>query len=132
MFKPVDDDGRFTDLAPAFVRGLFVKDADPDDRGGPRERGVLLRAETHTSTTTRSAGAAGRRSSTTRARRGTCAPPQVKDRLLAVNDGVDWYPEHIRDGRYGNWLENNVDWALSRERYWGTPAADLALRAAAT
>jgi isoleucyl-tRNA synthetase len=44
-----------------------------------------------------------------------------KDRLLEVNAGVHWYPEHIRDGRYGDWLRNNVDWALSRSRYWGTP-----------
>ena len=45
----------------------------------------------------------------------------MKERLLEVNDEVHWFPEHIRRGRYGNWLENNVDWALSRERYWGTP-----------
>ena len=45
----------------------------------------------------------------------------VKERLLQVNDEVHWYPDHIKRGRYGNWLENNVDWALSRERYWGTP-----------
>jgi isoleucyl-tRNA synthetase len=45
----------------------------------------------------------------------------VKDELLAANEDVTWYPSHIKHGRFGNWLENNVDWALSRERYWGTP-----------
>ena len=45
---------------------------------------------------------------------------EVKDELLAANESVNWYPDHIKHGRFGNWLENNVDWALSRERYWGT------------
>ncbi|MGH2847658.1 MAG: class I tRNA ligase family protein, partial [Thermoleophilaceae bacterium] len=46
---------------------------------------------------------------------------EVKDELLAANETIDWHPEHIKHGRFGKWLESNVDWALSRERYWGTP-----------
>jgi isoleucyl-tRNA synthetase len=45
----------------------------------------------------------------------------VKERLISGNNEINWYPEHIKYGRFGDWLENNVDWAFSRERYWGTP-----------
>jgi isoleucyl-tRNA synthetase len=120
VWRPVADDGTFTDDAPAFVRGMFVKDADPVITEELRERGVLLRAERYEHTYPfcwRCKTPLLYYARTSWYIRTTA----VRDRMLAVNDTVHWYPDHIQHGRFGNWLENNVDWALSRERYWGTP-----------
>jgi isoleucyl-tRNA synthetase len=116
--QPVDLRGRLPEGSP--WPGQFVKEADAGIIADLNARGLLLRSETirHTYPFC-----------------WRCDTPllyyakptwyvrttAVKDKLNAGNERINWYPEHIQRGRFGDWLRNNIDWALSRERYWGTP-----------
>ena len=127
IFKPVDDAGRFTDLAPAFVRGMFVKDADPAIVEELRERGVLLRAETYRAQLP--VLLAVRDPLLYYARTSWYVrTTEVKDRLLAVNREVNWYPEHIRDGPLRQLAREQRGLGAEPRALLGHAAAHLAVR----
>jgi isoleucyl-tRNA synthetase len=119
VVNPVRLDGTYDERVKGY-EGRFVKDADADLIEDLRGRGRLLRAQEY------------EHSYPHCWRCGTpllyyakpswyIATSKLRDRLLDANEQVTWHPDHVKHGRFGRWLENNVDWALSRERYWGTP-----------
>jgi isoleucyl-tRNA synthetase len=120
VLNPVGPDGAFDTTMPAPYAGTFVKDADVDLVAALRVSGRLEAAEPYTHSYPHCW------------RCGTAliywAKPtwfartaRHRDDLLRENARINWHPEHIKDGRFGDWLANNVDWALSRDRFWGTP-----------
>jgi isoleucyl-tRNA synthetase len=119
IVQPVDTKGEFTSEVTLW-KGVFVKDADESIIEDLKNRGLLYKEEKYTHTYPFC---------------WRCESPLIyyarkswyikttayKDKLLENNKKIHWYPPEIGTGRFGEWLENNVDWALSRERFWGTP-----------
>ncbi len=119
MLMTVQADGTFRSEVRPWA-GQFVKEADPYIIRDLDARGLLFRSGTYTHTYPFC---------------WRCSTPLLyyalptwyirtsdfKEQMVQLNEKINWYPAHIKKGRFGNWLENNVDWALGRNRYWGTP-----------
>lgn len=119
MFNPVDRDGCFDESITEFA-GLWFKDADKEVIRTLKQRGVLYHQQTYLHNYPHDW------------RKGTplmsypveswfIRTTAVRDRMVELNKTINWKPASTGTGRFGTWLENNVDWAISRQRFWGTP-----------
>ncbi|MBI4016195.1 MAG: isoleucine--tRNA ligase, partial [Candidatus Aenigmarchaeota archaeon] len=119
FLQPVSADGKFTEEVRDYA-GMFVKSADKQITNDLDRKGAVFKVENYT----HSYPFCWR-----------CSTPllyyalstwfvavsKFREKLVASNEKIAWYPEHIREGRFGNWLSGAKDWALSRKRYWATP-----------
>ncbi len=119
FINPVDLQGKFTDEVSDF-KGMFVKDCDTKIIKLLEDKGSLFKSEKYTHSYPHC---------------WRCDTPllyypkdswyirttSIRDNLLKNNNKVSWYPDNIRTGRFGKFLENVIDWSISRDRYWGTP-----------
>jgi len=119
VLRTVAPNGRFVDAVTEF-RGMWVKDADPEITLELKRRGLLYKSELYE----HSYPFCWR-----------CHTPllyyaretwfiratEYRDRMVALNQTINWVPSHVKNGRFGGWLEDLKDWALGRERFWGTP-----------
>ncbi len=116
---PIDDDCRFTSDVPDF-QGLFVKDADKPIMEALKAQGRLVKRESYLHNYPHCYRT--KRPLIYRAISSWFVNiEKVKKAMVAANQQIFWVPEHLRDGRFGKWLEGARDWAISRNRFWGNP-----------